>query len=79
MIFNSLVENSPNRGLFKRGLYTTYINAYKEAFGADNIHLVIQEELKADQITELAKSMIFRSRFFRRSKSRVRDIFVAGL
>ncbi len=53
--FNSLVENSPNRGIFKRGLYTTYINAYKEAFGADNIHLVIQEELKADQITELAK------------------------
>jgi len=53
--FNTIVENSPNRGLFKRGLYTTYINAYVAAFGKDNVHVVIQEELKANQVTELAK------------------------
>ena len=53
--FNTLVENYPNRGLFKRGLYSTYINAYTNAFGVDNVHLVIQEELKANPITELAK------------------------
>ena len=53
--FNTLVENYPNRGIFKRGLYLTYINAYTSAFGTDNVHLVIQEELKANPLVELEK------------------------
>ena len=53
--FNTLVENYPNRGLFKRGLYSTYVNAYTSAFGTDNVHLVIQEELKVNPLVEIEK------------------------
>ncbi len=53
--FNSIVESTPNRGIFKRGLYYKIIKQYTDAFGSDNIHLVIQEELKANPLVELAK------------------------
>ena len=59
MEFEDVIEQKPNRGMFKRGKYINYIEKYTDAFGKDNIYLVIQEELKANPITELGKIHTF--------------------